>query len=119
MAIDERPGTVHWVDHFGVPANDLDRWLGQRIRWVPRRPGTHAPTRADRVAAFRNLGTAHILGSHEDEIPPHGGLEGAPAMASTSSPKISSTCVATPPQGSPHRCDPHLGRGRSGYGDLL
>jgi len=82
MAIDERPGTLHWVDHFGVPTNDLDRWL----QWVADVLGTTEAwhdtdnTPGPRFAAFRNLGTAHIIGfTTTDPIPENGGLgKGAP-----------------------------------------
>src|SRR4051794_13984691 len=83
MAIDERPGTVHWVDHFGVATNDLDRWL----QWAAETLGateawhdTGVNASGPQFAAFRNLGTSHIIGFvTEDEIPPNGGLgKGAP-----------------------------------------
>jgi catechol 2,3-dioxygenase-like lactoylglutathione lyase family enzyme len=64
MAEDTRPGAAHWIDHFGVPTSDLDRWtdwaaraLGATDSW-----GHTAEMRGPRFAEFRNLGGSHIIG---------------------------------------------------------
>src|SRR5438270_8948063 len=77
MAEDQRPGTLHWIDHFGVPTSDLDRWTD----WAARGLGAvdswadTSQMKGPRFAEFRNLGGSHIIGFvQSDPLPANGGL---------------------------------------------
>jgi hypothetical protein len=77
MAEDQRPGAIHWIDHFAVPTNDLERWVG----WVGDVLGTTDPwgdtahMGGPRFAEFRNLGGSHVIGFVQaDPIPENAGL---------------------------------------------
>ncbi len=77
MAEDQRPGALHWIDHFAVPTNDLDRWTD----WVANTLGAVEPwadsgeMAGPRFAEFRNLGGSHIIGFVQSTpIPANGGI---------------------------------------------
>ncbi|HZT07393.1 MAG TPA: VOC family protein [Chloroflexota bacterium] len=77
MSEDQRPGAIHWIDHFAVPTSDLDRWvdwaenvLGAKESW-----GATGESHGPRFAEFRNLGGSHIIGFVQSTpIPPNAGL---------------------------------------------
>ena len=81
MAEDQRLGALHWIDHYAVPTNDLDRWIGWNAdvlgavdAWHDTEPAPGQPRRA----AFRLLGGsgAHVIGFGQSEpVPPGLGLE--------------------------------------------
>jgi len=83
MAEDQRLGALHWIDHYAVPTNDLDRWvewnasvLGATERWHDTAPAPGQP----RMAEFRILAGCHVIGFIQSErIPPNSALgEGLP-----------------------------------------
>jgi predicted enzyme related to lactoylglutathione lyase len=77
MAEDTRPGAAHWIDHFGVPTSDLDRW----VDWAAKTLGATeswsdtSEMKGPRFAEFRNLGGSHIIGFVQSTpIPANAGL---------------------------------------------
>jgi catechol 2,3-dioxygenase-like lactoylglutathione lyase family enzyme len=80
MAEDQRLGALHWIDHYAVPTNDIDRWaewnadvLGAKHSWHDTDPAPGQPKRA----LFRLLGGsgAHVIGFAQSvPIPPSKGL---------------------------------------------
>jgi catechol 2,3-dioxygenase-like lactoylglutathione lyase family enzyme len=78
MAEDQRLGACHWIDHYAVPTNDLDRWvdwnarvLGATEPWQDTVPAPGQPRRAE----FRVLGGCHVIGFAQGApVPPGKGL---------------------------------------------
>ena len=62
MSANERPGTVHWIDHFVVGTNDLTAWLEWAEHAIGAKPEringltTASQKRGSPVAAFLDIG---------------------------------------------------------------
>ena len=75
MAEDQRLGALHWIDHYAVATNDLDRWvdwnakvLGATEPWQDTAPAPGQPRRAE----FRVLGGCHVIGFAQSAPVPAG-----------------------------------------------
>src|SRR5437763_12416390 len=67
---DQRPGAAYWVDHYVVPAADVDRWnrFYTNVLGAVARPEDR-PRRPERRGglAFTDLGKCHVGASRSKE----------------------------------------------------
>ena len=84
MATDQRPGTVHWIDHIVVGTNDLGAWLDWAEKAIGVKPTslngltTASHKRGQPVAAFCDMGdgSCHVGAFlQNEELPPIEGLD--------------------------------------------
>ncbi|MBM2810637.1 MAG: hypothetical protein HW416_1396 [Chloroflexi bacterium] len=78
MAEGQRVGAVHWIDHYGVPINDLDRWIAfyQNVLGASEEFGLGGgEMRRQGVGGFVRIGRAYAGGFKQRKpIPPSNGL---------------------------------------------
>src|SRR5438093_174252 len=61
MAEDQRLGALHWIDHYAVPTNDLDRWVDWNANVLGATEPWRAPARRASAASatpFSNPATS-------------------------------------------------------------
>ena len=81
MADTQRPGAVHWIDHYVVASTDLERWTDFQAKVVGSRPFEDRPPR---FIAFQRITPCCHHGAmlSKEPLPPTGGLgKGLPRHA--------------------------------------
>ncbi|HZT05835.1 MAG TPA: VOC family protein [Chloroflexota bacterium] len=72
MLDDQRPGTVHWIDHYAVGTNDLERWVEFHERVLGAR--TIRPNRPNPINIFQEFtGGRHGGFVQQATLPPSAG----------------------------------------------
>jgi predicted enzyme related to lactoylglutathione lyase len=79
----ERPGTVHWIDHYVVCTNDVDRWEAFHSAVQGAVTAPHSPTERARRGIFQDIGVCRHGGFvTKTPLPPTKGLgKGLPRHA--------------------------------------
>ncbi len=80
MQQDQPAGTVHWIDHFVVCTNDLERWEGFHQQLLGARRDREAIVNGSKIGVFLNIGCCQNGGFIDHRpLPPTKGLaEGLP-----------------------------------------
>jgi predicted enzyme related to lactoylglutathione lyase len=80
MLGNERPGTVHWIDHYVVCTNDVERWEAFHAELLGAKTVAAPVVNGRRVGIFQNVGNCRNGGFISDvPLPPTRGLaEGLP-----------------------------------------